>query len=593
MRRIGAELLAALRDVWTITFVEPVREGRPRPRTWPDGLAAIGAATLVLYALLTLAATFAVPLRQAGELSASPASDQTLPTVVVPVLLVGLIFSFSLAHTAALHTSWWLRIALFLVGATATIFFVAPAFNNPVLVLGSLGSYAALLVFTLLRARRQYAWWEFLVVTWLVGVAMLSPWLGDGYAVLDADLRPVSIIGTLTSLQLLAVPAIVVAGAAPAQIVVTAAEATASRPVGRVLFWTGAAVVTLWFTVSTVVDLTGGGLAPEALAGGLVAVLVTAALLATVLRLAGRAVPDAPEAYPAPWSAWLYPLATAMAGLTLLIVPLATLRALLPLFGFGQGGLAEGFDALWYGFLDGNTGAVWRGLIGLAALGFAWRASRAGRLAEAGVLVAFAAAVGLDAFGLLASAGFLHDRTPQAIGVLAGLAALTAGLVMALRRTLTRRRAVGVLTVLLLAVLYPHRGVLADPASAVLVFSAPMVILFGLTWRALTDAQFTRTGSRHFPQPTRVLLFLANSLFAVTNVAFVALARATGTQFDTASWAELGADQLGDPLFVVSIVAATWLVLARPQYTREPSSTSAPASDSTKSATVTGLENIG
>ena len=43
-----------------------------------------------------------------------------------------------------------------------------------------------------------------------------------------------------------------------------------------------------------------------------------------------------------------------------------------------------------------------------------------------------------------------------------------------------------------------------------LVFSAPMVILFGLTWRILTDAQFTRTGSRHFPQPTRVLLFLAS-----------------------------------------------------------------------------------
>lgn len=593
MKRTWQEVLAALRDVWTITFVEPVREGRPQPRSWPDGLAPVGAATLLLYVLLTAAATFAVPLRQGGTLTASPASEHTLPTVTVPLLLVGVVLSFALAHTAALHTSWWLRVALFVVGASATVFFVAPAYNDPLLVLGSLGAYLALLVFTLVRARRSHAWWEFLVVCALVAVAMLSPWLGRGFEVLSADLRLASVIGTITSLQLVSLPAIVVAGAAPAQIVVTAAEATSTRPVGRTLFRAGSAVVATWFIVASVTDLASGTLTGAALAGGAVVLAATALGLALALRLAGHAAPEPPQAYIAPWSALLYPAAIALAGIILLIVPMTTLRALLPMFGLGDSPLAGVFDALWYGFLDNNAGVTWRAILGIVALVVAWRAARGSRVAEAGVLVAFAAAVLLDAVGLLPPASFLHDRTPQAVGVLAGAVALVAGVVLALRRSLTRRRAVGVLAVLLLAVLYPHRGVLADPASAVLVFSAPMVILFGLTWRLLTDAQFTREGSRHFPQSTRVLLFLANSLFAVTNIAFVALARATGTQIDTGIWADLGSDQLGDPLFLISVVAGAWLVVSGSQYTRDASTRSAPASDSTNSDTVVGLENIG
>ncbi|MDQ7991847.1 MAG: hypothetical protein AAGC63_02630, partial [Propionicimonas sp.] len=262
---------------------------------------------------------------------------------------------------------------------------------------------------------------------------------------------------------------------------------------------------------------------------------------------------------------------------------------------------------VWYAFFDNNPGVLWRALLGLAATAMAWRLARQRRIGEAGFLVAFAASVVLDAVGLLPSATFLHDRTPQALGVLAGVAALGAGLVLAVRRRLTRRRAAAVLTVLLLAVLYPHRGVLGDPASAVLVFSAPMVILFGLTWRILTDAEFTRSGSRRFPQSTRVLLFLANSLFACTSVAFLALARGTGTDLDTSNWATLGSDQLGDALFLVALLAGAWLALRGPvpsgspddpdgppaQYTREVSAMSAPASEPTKPATVDGLENIG
>lgn len=61
--------------------------------------------------------------------------------------------------------------------------------------------------------------------------------------------------------------------------------------------------------------------------------------------------------------------------------------------------------------------------------------------------------------------------------------------------------------------------------------------------------------------PTRVLLFLANALFATTGVAFVALSRGLGTNADPTVWAELGDATLGDPLYVAGLVAGLWLVL--------------------------------
>ncbi|MDQ7994087.1 MAG: hypothetical protein AAGC63_16820, partial [Propionicimonas sp.] len=151
MRRVLLEVAAALRNIGTVTFVDPVRQGRPQPREWPRGLAAIGAATLLVYVLLAAAATFAVDIRQSGDLTASASSGHTLPTAALPLLLTGLILSFALAHTAALHTSWWLRITLFLLGAAATLFFTTPAFDSPLLLVGSAAAYLVLLVFTLAR----------------------------------------------------------------------------------------------------------------------------------------------------------------------------------------------------------------------------------------------------------------------------------------------------------------------------------------------------------------------------------------------------------------------------------------------------------
>ena len=554
-------IVTALRDIGRITFVEPVREGRPQPARWPRGLAAIGAAAMTVYVLLALAATFAVPLRQAGDLTVSPTSEFTLPTISLPVLVAGLLLSLSLAHTAALHTSWWLRLPLFLFGAVATSFFTATAFDRPLLMLGSVLAYLGLLAFTILRARRSYAWWEFVVVTALVATATLLPWAGAGIAASFVDPRPTGLEGALLNLQTLALPALIVAATAPAQIVVTGAVAASTREVGRRTFWVGTAAVLVWFGLS--LYWAAEELASSNLLSSAITLALVAGGLAVALRRAGRTLPEPPAVYPETWGPWLYPLATAMVAAVVVIVPLVMLHSLLPVFGLTQTPVGQLVDLAMTGWLSSNPGVLWRALLGVAALGFAWQRSRTDRLGEAGFLISFAVAVLLDAAGLLPGGDFLLDRTPAGYALVAGAVALGFGVWAAARRRLTRERATGVLTVALLAVLYPHRDLLSDPASAVLVFSAPLVILFGLTWRIRTDAGFTRTGSRHFPQSTRVLLFLANSLFAVTSIAFLALTRGTGTPIDPTSWASMADSLLGDPLFVVALVAGTWLAAGR------------------------------
>jgi hypothetical protein len=58
-----------------------------------------------------------------------------------------------------------------------------------------------------------------------------------------------------------------------------------------------------------------------------------------------------------------------------------------------------------------------------------------------------------------------------------------------------------------------------------------------------------------------VLLFLANTLLAATGVAYLALARAAGTDADPSGWGVLGDTVLGDPLYVTGLVTGLWFVL--------------------------------
>lgn len=555
-----AEVVAAVRDVLRTTFVTPVREGRPHPANWPNGLREVGAATAIVFGLLAVAILFAEPLRRTGELVLDPSTGDGVPQLVLPLLLTGLLLSFALLVTAALHTSWWLRLLLLLIGAAAVFLFTGQTWTDPAMMAVAVLGYLAVAGFATVRAFRRPAWWEFVVVAGLLMVAMLAPWsrplAGAGFGF---DLRPAALHGALVSLQYLVLPTMMVAGSAPAQIVVTGAQAAAGRPVGRGLFWTGFGLAVAGLGVATALEADGRELALAALAAsGLLLALAGTVVGALVWRARVR-VPPPPHAYPDVWGHWLYPLSASVVAIVALTLPVLILRALLQLLGLA--GPADALTAVWTAFTDSNPAMLWRAALGLVTLVLAWRLSGSGRLAEAVPLGVFSVLVLGDAAGNLPALELLLDRTSTAFGALAAALALFAFAVLAAGGRLDRSRAVGVMTVVLLALLYPHRNALENPAGLVLALTPSVLLVFGIAWRVATEAGFTDGGSPRYPQSTRILLLLANALFATTGVAYVALTRAAGSDIDVSVWGELGDAVLGEPLFVAGLVTGLWLVL--------------------------------
>jgi len=559
MNPVLSQIAAAVRDVLHITFVSPVREGRPHPSAWPHGLRQVGAAAAAVFALLALAIVFAGPLRQVGQLSMSYAEPDGVPRVTLPLLLTGLLLSFAIALTAALHTSWWLRIVLLLLGGSAIGLFAAQAWTDPALLVTSVGAFLALVVFTFVRSFRGYAWWEFAVVSVLLMIATLGPWTAATTISFGLDQRATTLQGALVTLQPLVLPAMMVAGSAPAQIVVTGAQAAADRPVGRGIFWTGFGIAVVWLAVATFLAAGGRELNASALLASSVLLAVAAGVVALLLRRARVRIPPAPEAYPAVWGRWLYPLATAVAAVVALTMPVILARGVFQLLR--QDAMVDAINVAWFAFMDNSPSLLWRAALAPITAVIAWRLAGRNRLAEAVALATFSVLLLSDSVGALPGLGFLQDRTTTAFGLLAAVIALVAAAVLAVQRRFDRLRAIGVMTVVLLAVLYPHRNLIEDPTSALAVLSPAVLLVFGLAWRAATEAEFTYSSTPKYPQSTRVMLFLANTLFATTGVAFLALARATGTTADPAPWGELGDTVLGDPLYVTGLVTGLWFLL--------------------------------
>jgi hypothetical protein len=560
MNPVLSQLLAAARDVLRITFVVPVREGRPHPSAWPHGLREVGAAATTVFGLLALAIVFAGPLRQSGQLAMSGTNSDGVPVVTLPLLLTGVLLSTALAVTAALHSAWWLRLVLLVLGGAAVVFFLSDFLYSPPQLGMALLAYLALVSFTFVRSFRSHAWWEFPVVAGLLMLAVFGPWLLPGGNInLGLDTRPTSLHGALITLQPLVLPAMMVAGSAPAQIVVTAAQATADRPVGRGIFWTGFGIAVTWLAVITYLAAGGRELNPTALLASAVLLTVIAGTVALLLRRAGARIPPSPEAYPTVWGRWLYPLAAAVAAVPALVLPLVILRGMFQLLG--QDGVVNAINVAWFAFIDNNPGVLWRWVLAPIAMVIAWRLVRRDRLAEAVALSTFSILLLSDAVGSITGFAFLLDRTTMAFGVLSAVVALVAAAVMAARRRFDRLRAIGVMTVVLLAVLYPYRNIIEDPTTVLAVLSPAVLLVFGLAWRTATEAEFTYESTPKYPQSTRVLLFLANTLLAATGVAYLALARAAGTDADPSGWGVLGDTVLGDPLYVTGLVTGLWFVL--------------------------------
>ncbi|BDZ47520.1 hypothetical protein [Naasia aerilata] len=143
-----------------------------------------------------------------------------------------------------------------------------------------------------------------------------------------------------------------------------------------------------------------------------------------------------------------------------------------------------------------------------------------------------------------------------AASVLLTAGSLVLAAVLAVRRRLGAAELAALSVTLLLAEAAAWRDVLANPLSALLGASVIAYILLGFVWGFVTGADSTRTGSPGFPVPSRVLLFLANSLFGVTVLAFAALARDLDAVIDLDEYAGVGDAVLG-----TAVIALTGVVL--------------------------------
>ena len=545
------------------TFVDPVREGRLRSRGWPAGLRSFVATTVLVYGVLMLGAVLATAVRRRSPVVFA-APDQSLPAVAVPLIGLGATLALACLFAAALHTRLPFRAATTVVVAAVLLAPVDWSRPTP-FDLVTAGLVALLPLFVLLRSRRAFHWAEPVVSVAVVGLAVVSQ-----QAVALAPLRAVapgiaiSALSQLTDpLWALATPVSILAGATLVEVTTSAVTWTTvgfwARTSGRrrARVWTAVALVLLVVvrSVQEVRRLTNPSepvpFSRLLLAALVVAVVAAGCAVSTTLAdrtPAGdaRSRPDPDDLLPS-WHRCAPALAVVLGatiGLQLLV------SVVLDGVGLRRAGAAV--------LHAGGTGTailVSAAVTSAAVLVVAGVASARGHrrlglvLTAIGLMYGFQ--TGFSATGLLTSNDdVIAVVTATAVGLLVWLV---------VRRRLTTQSEVGIAGVLLLTAAYGYRDWLDEPLTAVVALSGvSAALLVGLAWRLLTDNGFARGDSAGFPQPSRVLLALANALVGVTSAALVALLGGRSL-LDFSQTESLGDGVLGFPLVLAVVFAALTL----------------------------------
>ena len=549
-----------LRDLVLLTIVAPVREGRPRTAGWPAGLRALLVLSLAVYAALTLAVVFAAPLRAVDRLIVLSRGG-LVPETGAMLLIGASVFALALLLTAALHLSWWAKLLAWLLVTSVVLYFSLGASVDPLSLLWSAGGLLVLLVMIVVRWRRRYAWWEFVAVAAALAAALFGPTLtSETQRGVNVDFRGIALEGTLQAMTSLAMPALFVAGAALAQIAVSASFAGVSssvrelpRPVIVGLAW----LVPLAAVVTVVFALGDAENSPLGWVGAVGVLLVIGALATAATAAAGR---------PPAWSdldedSTALNYLVALCSVALALVGLATipLQAVVPLLH------VEALQSLLDGYnfvaRQDATTSILRMLVGGVGFVLALPLARRGRPWPAMFLAAVFALAGLALVRLLSRTG-IGAPVAQVAGVLTVALLVIGGWLLATSR-LSREGAVALACGLVLCLVYPHRAILDDPVSAALGSTGMGAVLFGLIWRLLTEGEITRGDSPRWPMPARVMLYCASALLAVTSTAYVALTRQSGGDTDISIFTDAGDSLLGTPLFITAVLGCIGIAVAR------------------------------
>ncbi len=549
-----------LRDLVLLTIVAPVREGRPGTAGWPAGLRALLVLSLAVYAALTLAVVFAAPLRAVDRLIVLSRGG-LVPETGAMLLIGASVFALALLLTAALHLSWWAKLLAWLLVTSVVLYFSLGASVDPLSLLWSAGGLLVLLVMIVVRWRRRYAWWEFVAVAAALAAALFGPTLtSETQRGVNVDFRGIALEGTLQAMTSLAMPALFVAGAALAQIAVSASFAGVSssvrelpRPVIVGLAW----LVPLAAVVTVVFALGDAENSPLGWVGAVGVLLVIGALATAATAAAGR---------PPAWSdldedSTTLNYLVALCSVALALVGLATipLQAVGPLLHVAP--LQPVLDGYNFVARQDATTSILRMLVGGVGFVLALPLARRGRPWPAMFLAAVFALAGLALVRLLSRTG-IGAPVAQVAGVLTVALLVIGGCLLATSR-LSREGAVALACGLVLCLVYPHRAILDDPVSAALGFTGMGAVLFGLIWRLLTEGEITRGDSPRWPMPARVMLYCASALLAVTSTAYVALTRQSGGDTDISIFTDAGDSLLGTPLFITAVLGCIGIAVAR------------------------------
>lgn len=560
--------------VWSIAveivdhiLADPFRKGRLRMRGWPTGLRPIVVIAVCAYALAVLGIVFSGPLRESLDLSVTVGSATlSFPRPVLWVLLFLVVLAMALLQTAALHVSWWLATAV--TTLTVLVLLFAGALDNESLF--SPGRMTTILLgvgvilFTAIRRRYRFAWWEFAVILPTVGIAFA---VATGRATAQSspnglDFGPTVLSLTMSTLGQLAVPAAIAAGAAVAELSASTAlwvVGVVRRRLPAVAVVIALAIVTVWrmwglWAVFTSVE--GVGIVQFVSSALLVLAIGGLWFMLMLVRGKRRLVPSALRLVDR-----LGAVATPIgAGLAFTLGPLVvTLLATQIMFAYGVP--LESVVALQsvVGLLTTSTAtALVRLAVGVALIFLAFVfARRGGRtipelIGGIGIVTITVALAGLFGLGdlLWTSSGLTAVATIGCFALLGWFA---------IRRSLTVTRVTGLTVALLLAAFFDQRDFVSDPLGALLGFTGVAFVLFGFVWSFLTGGANANSTSPKFPRPARVLIFLANSVFGVTVLAFSALARDPNASINLGAFAEVGDQLFGTGLLtavLLSVIAA-------------------------------------
>ncbi|GAA3741985.1 hypothetical protein GCM10022239_16990 [Leifsonia bigeumensis] len=557
-------------ELFDHVLADSYREGRLRAKAWPLGLRAIVVLAICGYALAVLGIVFSGLLRESLELSVTVGSETlSFPRPVLWMLLLLVVLSMALLQTAALHVSAWLSTAITILVVLILQFASAPdSFDlfSP----GRIATLVAgigLIVFTIVRRRYRFAWWEFVVILPTIGIAFA---VASGRALATSapsgvDFGPAMLSLTMTTLGQLAVPAAIAAGAAVAELSASTAlwaVGVVRRRLPAVALVIGLVIVILWRVWALVVAFTDpDGVSPLQLATSLLLIAAIAALWYALSLLRGRRrlVPSASRLVDRMGSV-ATPIAAALA---ITLAPLViTLLVVQVLFAYGVPLDLLAWPQAAVALLTTSTAiGIVRLVVGLTTIVLAVILARRGirtipeligGIGVVTVTVAVAPLAGLGSW-LWTSGGLTAVATVGCFALLAWFG---------IRRQLTMRRVTGLAVALLLAAFFDQRDFVSDPLGAVLGFTGVAFVLFGFVWSFLTGGGGANETSRKYPRPARLLLFLANSVFGVTVLAFTALARNPDASINLGAFAEIGDQLFGTGLLVCALLSVLAAVVA-------------------------------